>query len=373
MEQILTASNSEVLRLLGTRACARLELGRLVAATGPEALAAVRRARPRLAILDVDMPELDGFEVCRQIKADPELRGCRVMLVASGILTRDRLERFAEVGCDDVVVLPAVGTEFFSHVADLLGVARRRARRVNVELMARVEGGTQVWDGQIDNLSLTGARVQLQEPLGTVDAVRVRLAQEREGRGTVLDARVVRRGEGGRAIGLEFTGLTAEARRHLEGLVLWDVVDEEGLPRVYLEGDFVETTDFSRLARQLGPRVEFDAAGVRYINSQGSRLWTALLRDLDPSIEYTFSRCSVAFTTQASMVVGFLGRGRVASFMAPYRCEACDRDEVRLLQTATLVAEGDVHIVPRFRCAECAGYLVLDEMPERYFAFLTDP
>jgi hypothetical protein len=292
------------------------------------------------------------------------------MLVASGILTRDRIDRFAEAGCDDVVVLPAVGNEFFSHVADLLGIARRRARRVNIELLARVEGGTQVWDGAVDNLSLTGARVLLDESIGTIDKVKVRLSQEREGRGVTIEAKIAWRREGGSHVGLEFVNLTPEARRMLEALVLWDVVDEDGGPRVYLEGDFVETTDFGRLGRHITDRVDFDAAGVRYINSQGSRLWSAFLRGLDEGVEYTFSRCSVAFTTQASMVPGFLGRGKVISFLAPYRCEACDRDEARLIQVAALASEGDHKVVPRFRCAQCTGQLVLDELPERYFAFL---
>jgi CheY-like chemotaxis protein len=359
-----------VLRLLGSRACARLELGRFVARNGAEAWDAAQRLRPRLAILDADMPDLDGFEVCRRIKADPQLKGCRVMLVVSGILTRAQLERFAEVGCDDVVVLPAVGTEFFSHIADLLGMPRRRARRVGVELMARVDFGTQLWEGVVENLSLTGAKVHLEEPLGNVDAVRVRLAPARDGRGVVIEARVAWRQEAGRVVGLEFTTPSPEARRQLEAFVLWEVVDEDGMPRVYLEGDFVESTDFSRLRAQLERRVDFDSAGVRYINSQGSRKWAAFLRGLDESIEYTFSRCSVAFATQASMVPGFLGNGRVISFMAPYRCEACDRDEVRLLQTTALAYDGEERIVPRFRCCECQGSLVLDEIAERYFAFL---
>ena len=370
MEQILTASNSEVLRLLGSRACSRLELGRYVARTGEEAWEAAQRLKPRLAILDVDMPDTDGFEVCRRIKNDHQLKRCRVMLIASGILTRAQLDRFAEVGCDDVVVLPAVGTEFFSHIADLLGMPRRRARRVSVELMARVDFGTQLWEGVVENLSLTGAKVHLEEPLGNVEAVRVRFAPDREGRGVVLESRVAWRQNDGRVVGVEFTSASPEARRQLEAFVLWDVVDEDGMPRVYLEGDFVESTDFSRLRSQLEKQVDFDSAGVRYINSQGSRKWAAFLRSLDESIAYTFSRCSVAFATQASMVPGFLGRGKVISFMAPYRCEACDRDEVRLLQTAALARDGEERLVPRFRCGECQGNLVLDEIPERYFAFL---
>lgn len=370
MDHILTASNSEVLRLLASRACSRLEIDRTVARTGPEALEAARRVRPRVAILDVDMPDLDGFEVCRQIKADATLRSCRVMLVASGILTRAHLDRLAAAGCDDVVVLPAVGAEFFSHVADLLGVSRRRARRVQVELKARVLAGVGHWEGLVDNLSLTGARVLLDESLGKVDTVQVRLSQDAEGRGVLLDARVAWCREGGSHVGLEFTNVSAEARRELEALVMWDVIEEDGVPRVYLEGDFVETSDFSRLGRQITDRVDFDAAGVRYINSQGSRRWTAFLHGLDEGISYSFSRCSVAFVTQASMVVDFFGRGTVISFLAPYHCDACDRDETRLIQTAALVTEGDHRAVPSFRCPQCSGSLVLDELPERYFAFL---
>ena len=66
----------------------------------------------------------------------------------------------------------------------------------------------------------------------------------------------------------------------LENLVLWEVASEDGLQRVYLEGDFSETTDFTSLTRRLRGVVEFDAAGVRYINSSGAHRWIAFLRTL---------------------------------------------------------------------------------------------
>ncbi len=72
------------------------------------------------------------------------------------------------------------------------------------------------------------------------------------------------------------------------------------------------------------------------------------------------------------MVPEFIGRGKIVSFHAPYRCERCDIDDMRLVQVAALVIENGERVVPRFRCARCNGYLVFDEVPARYFAFVEE-
>jgi DNA-binding response OmpR family regulator len=57
----------------------------LMARDGPEALAAIRRERPALVLLDVMMPGLSGFEVCQQVRADESLAGVKIlMLTAKG-------------------------------------------------------------------------------------------------------------------------------------------------------------------------------------------------------------------------------------------------------------------------------------------------
>lgn len=56
-----------------------------VARDGEEALAAIRRDKPALVLLDVMMPKKSGFEVCQEVRADDSLRGTLIlMLTAKG-------------------------------------------------------------------------------------------------------------------------------------------------------------------------------------------------------------------------------------------------------------------------------------------------
>ena len=54
-----------------------------VALTGEEGLALAQSLRPDLILLDVMMPGMDGFEVCRRLKADPELADIPVLFLTA--------------------------------------------------------------------------------------------------------------------------------------------------------------------------------------------------------------------------------------------------------------------------------------------------
>ena len=57
----------------------------LVARDGTEALAMIRAEKPRLVLLDAMMPGMTGFEICEAVRADPEVREIRIlMLTAKG-------------------------------------------------------------------------------------------------------------------------------------------------------------------------------------------------------------------------------------------------------------------------------------------------
>ena len=93
--------NRRILRdLLTAKGFALLE-----AVTGEAGLAAAERERPDLILMDIQLPGMDGYEVTRRIKANPELRHIPIIVVTSYALSGDD-QKAAAAGCDGYVTKP---------------------------------------------------------------------------------------------------------------------------------------------------------------------------------------------------------------------------------------------------------------------------
>ena len=77
----------------------------LEAATGAEAIALARKHRPRLILMDLGMPGLDGWETTRQLKADRRTRSCVIVALTAHALTSQRVSALS-AGCDEVISKP---------------------------------------------------------------------------------------------------------------------------------------------------------------------------------------------------------------------------------------------------------------------------
>jgi two-component system cell cycle response regulator len=75
------------------------------AVDGFEALEKIAAERPDIVLLDVVMPELNGFEACRRIKADPAIAHTPVIMVTA-LSDVDDLVRGFEAGADDFITKP---------------------------------------------------------------------------------------------------------------------------------------------------------------------------------------------------------------------------------------------------------------------------
>ena len=92
----------------------------LQAQTGEEGIKSAKLHRPDLILLDVQLPVMDGLEAARILKADPETKSIRIIMVTSFAMQGDR-ERIMAAGADDYVAKPIDTRQLPKLVERLLG------------------------------------------------------------------------------------------------------------------------------------------------------------------------------------------------------------------------------------------------------------
>jgi DNA-binding response OmpR family regulator len=102
---VLIADDDEDILALVHRALAESGYEVLLARDGATALATARERKPALALLDVAMPELDGYEVTSALKGDPATEDIVVILFTARSEASD-VERGYEAGADDYIMKP---------------------------------------------------------------------------------------------------------------------------------------------------------------------------------------------------------------------------------------------------------------------------
>ena len=93
--------------------------------SGAGALQLVQENKPRLVVLDIMMPGMDGLTVCRTLKSNPVTRGVKISIVTAKIYKEDR-EAAARYGADEYLTKPFGASHFETAMSRLLGAAPAR-------------------------------------------------------------------------------------------------------------------------------------------------------------------------------------------------------------------------------------------------------
>lgn len=96
-----------------------LDCETIAATDGPEALEVVSQRRPDLLLLDIMMPKMSGFEVCKRIKSDPKTSNIPIIMVTALNEFGD-IERGIDSGTDDFVSKPVNKLELLARVRTML-------------------------------------------------------------------------------------------------------------------------------------------------------------------------------------------------------------------------------------------------------------
>jgi len=121
-KKILVVDDEESVRDLCT-ACIQHALGQgydvVEASNGGEAIAAAEAEQPDLILLDIMMPEVDGFEVCQRLKASPQTRGIPIVFLTALGEEKD-VEQGLALGGDGYVIKPFNAVTLAAQISELL-------------------------------------------------------------------------------------------------------------------------------------------------------------------------------------------------------------------------------------------------------------
>ena len=90
------------------------------AVDGAAGLEATSRLRPALVLMDMSLPEMDGWEATRRLKADPEIAATPVIALTAHAMSGDR-EKALEAGCDEYDTKPIEFARLLEKISKLLG------------------------------------------------------------------------------------------------------------------------------------------------------------------------------------------------------------------------------------------------------------
>jgi len=135
------------------------------AANGEEALQNARLTRPEIILLDWKLPDLDGLEVCRRLKADPATRDIPLVMVTAAADAAIRV-RAAQAGADDFLTKPINALQLSARVRGLLRLKRSVDELRRRQLPGR--GGPLVEQAEVAELRAEVA-IHAERPNGAVE------------------------------------------------------------------------------------------------------------------------------------------------------------------------------------------------------------
>ena len=102
---LLLVEDNELNRDMLSRRLGRAGFATIIAEDGEQALERLGETRPALVLLDMNLPGIDGWTVCKRVRDNPRLAGTPIIALTAHAMAEDR-DRALAVGCDDYATKP---------------------------------------------------------------------------------------------------------------------------------------------------------------------------------------------------------------------------------------------------------------------------
>jgi putative two-component system response regulator len=147
------------------------------ASDGSEALAAVAEVPPDCIVLDIMMPEIDGFEVCSRLKRQRATRFVPIIMLTALTAVRDKV-RSLELGADDFLTKPVMSAELVARVRSLVKIKQLRDRldsseSIVVAMVKALESKMPLSAGHAERVAMRAVRLaqQLELPASEIEVI----------------------------------------------------------------------------------------------------------------------------------------------------------------------------------------------------------
>ena len=119
MKKILIIEDDEDIALLIKESVEKIGHEGLLSPTGEDGVQKATQERPDLIVLDIGLPDMDGFEVCRRVKNESSLKNTLILMLTS-LQEKGVLEKGYDVGADDLMLKPYETVELEKKMQALL-------------------------------------------------------------------------------------------------------------------------------------------------------------------------------------------------------------------------------------------------------------
>jgi CheY-like chemotaxis protein len=160
----LIADDGEIFLLVAKAFLARRGIEVITAENGKRALDLARAHHPRLILLDLNMPEMDGVEACAAMRRDPTLAYTPIFIMSSAEDAEHR-ERCLQAGCTKFIVKPTKPETLLTVVARIVSFGERKPVRMSVFVGEETPVETRWFVATAGNLSGTGMLLLSRGPI----------------------------------------------------------------------------------------------------------------------------------------------------------------------------------------------------------------
>jgi two-component system cell cycle response regulator DivK len=126
MVRVLIVEDNEMNRDVLSRRLASRGYEVLLAIDGPRGLAIAQSHRPDVILMDLGLPEIDGWECARRLKANPDTRQIPIIALSAHAMVGDR-EKALDAGCDDFDTKPIDFVGLLAKMEHLVDAVRSQA------------------------------------------------------------------------------------------------------------------------------------------------------------------------------------------------------------------------------------------------------